>query len=354
MGDPREPPGGTPEGGSSDNDDEFRSVVFDESFVRAARIQELSAQERLAGALGRATRPRGWGRLAMPRPALALLLVVVLAFAAAVYFGISAPRGQVVQPSGTQLTVSLTPLAPAGTVTAAADHAAPFAGLPAGYADGSAGFGLPAATATAHFTGSQVQRALDSVQQYLVLSELAPATLTANETAQVRKLLTAGELAQYDDSTNAPRDDQHHAATGWMVRFDPGQVALATDTVRTAGSVHVGELDADTLELTTDHTLVYALRPAGTTSDPAVTLYAVRRAVRVDVSRADLDAGRLRVVDAAVQAGPSPCTAGQTDYLQPLLATTAGVRPSSPPAVDPTDHGRPAWQTCGVLGAIAG
>ncbi|MDR3036349.1 MAG: hypothetical protein LBV78_25185, partial [Kitasatospora sp.] len=44
MGDPREPPGGTPEGGS--NDDEFRSVVFDESFVKAARIQEYSARER--------------------------------------------------------------------------------------------------------------------------------------------------------------------------------------------------------------------------------------------------------------------------------------------------------------------
>ncbi|WP_033217062.1 hypothetical protein [Kitasatospora phosalacinea] len=352
MGDPREPPGGTPEGGS--NDDEFRSVVFDESFVRAARIQELSAQERLAGALGRATRPRGWGWLSLPRQAVVLLLVVVMAFAAAVYFGISSPRGQSAPPSGTQLTVSLTPLAPPGTVTAAADPGNPFAGLPAGYADGQAGLGMPAATATAHFTGSQVQRALDSAQHYLVLSELTPATLTANETAQIRSLVTAGELTQYDDSTNSPRDDQHHAATGWMVRFDPGQVALATETVKVTGNVRVGELDGDTLEVTADHTLVYALRPAGTTSDPAVTLYAVRRAVRIDIDRTDLDTGRLRVVDAAVQAGPSSCTAGQSDYLRPVLATTAGVRPSNPPAVDPADHGRPAWDTCGVLGPIAG
>ncbi|MFD7736272.1 hypothetical protein ACFV6F_38570 [Kitasatospora phosalacinea] len=352
MGDPREPPGGTPEGGS--NDDEFRSVVFDESFVRAARIQELSAQERLSGALGRATRPRGWGWLGMPRQALALLLVVALAFAAAVYFGISSPRGQVAPPSGTQLSVSLTPLAPAGTVTAAADHANPFAGLPPGYADGPAGLGLPTATATAHFTGSQVQRALDSVQHYLVVSELAPATLTANETEQVRALVTAGELAQYDDSTNSPRDDQHHAATGWMVRFDPGQIALAADTVKATGTVRIGELNGDTLEVTTDHTLVYALRPAGTTSDPSVTLYAVRRAVRIQIDRTDLDTGRLRVVDAAVQAGPSSCAAGQSAYLQPLLATAAGVRPSNPPAVDPADHARPAWQSCGVLGPITG
>ncbi|QKW19546.1 hypothetical protein HUT16_11145 [Kitasatospora sp. NA04385] len=352
MGDPREPPGGTPEGGS--NDDEFRSVVFDESFVRAARIQELSAQERLAGAFGRATRSRGWGRLSLPRQAVLLLLVVALAFAAAVYFGISSPRDRTAPPSGSQLTLSLTPLAPSGAVTAVADPGNPFAGLPGGYADGQAGLGLPAATATAHFTGSQVQRALDSVQHYLVLSELAPATLTANETAQVRAMITAGELTQYDDSTNSPRDDQHHAATGWMVRFDPGQIALATDTVKVTGNVRVGELDADTLEVTADHTLVYALRPAGTTSDPAVTLYAVRRAVRIDIDRTDLDTGRLRVVDAAVQAGPGSCTAGQSDYLQPTLATTAGVRPSNPPAVDPADHGRPVWDTCGVLGPIIG
>ncbi|MFJ1756839.1 hypothetical protein [Kitasatospora sp. NPDC088134] len=352
MGDPREPPGGTPEGGS--NDDEFRSVVFDESFVRAARIQELSARERLSGAFGRATRPRGLGWLTLPRQAIALLLLVALAFAAAVYFGVTSPHGQVAAPSGTQLTVSLTPLAPAGTVSAVADPANPFAGLPAGYADGPAGLGVPAAHSTAHFTGSEVQHALDTVQQYLVLSELTPATLTANETGRVRTLLTSGELAQYDDSLNAPRDDQHHAATGWMVRFDPGQVALAAGTVKARGTVQVGELDADTLEITTDHTLVYALRPAGTTSDPAVTLYAVRRAVRVELDRADLDTGRLRLVDTAQQAGPTGCGTPQSDYLQPVLATTAGVRPSSPPAVDPAEHARPAWQSCGVLGSITG
>ncbi|RKE19069.1 hypothetical protein [Streptomyces sp. TLI_171] len=352
MGDPREPPGGTPEGGS--NDDEFRSVVFDESFVRAARIQELSAKERLAGAFGRATRPRGLGWFTLPRQAVALLLLVALAFAAAVYFGVSSPRGQVAPPSGAQLTISLTPLAPAGTVTGVADPANPFAGLPAGYADGPAGLGVPTAAATAHFTGSDVQRALASVQHYLVVSELTPATVTANETRGLRDLLTSGELAQYDDSVNTPRDDQHHSATGWMVRFDPGQVALATDTVKVRGSIQIAELDSGTLEVTADHTLVYALRPAGTTSDPSVSLYTVRRAVHFELDRADLDTGRLRVVDAAVQAGPTSCGVVQSAYLQPVLATAAGVRPSSPPAVDPGDHSRPAWQSCGVLGPITG
>ncbi|MFJ5923697.1 hypothetical protein ACIQF6_13950 [Kitasatospora sp. NPDC092948] len=323
--------------------------------MKAARIQELSAQERLTGALGRATRMRGWGPFgSLPRQAVILLLVVVMAFAAAVYFGISAPHGAAVPPSGTQLTAAVAPLSPSGTVGAVPDPAHPFAALPAGYADGQAGLGMPPASATAHFAGTDVQRALDSAQHYLVVSELTPATLTANETGQVRSLLTPGELAQYDDSVNTPRDDQQHAATGWMVRFDPGQVALASDTVKVTGAVQVGEVDSGTLEITADHTLVYALRPAGTTSDSSVTLYAVRREVRIDVDRADLDAGRIRVVDSTVQAGPTSCGAVQSDYLQPVLATAGGVQPSTPPAVNPSDHSKPAWQTCGVLGPITG
>ncbi|MFD7640896.1 hypothetical protein ACFV4P_09585 [Kitasatospora sp. NPDC059795] len=353
MGDRREPPEGTPDGGS--DDDEFRSVVFDESFVKAARIQELSAQERLAGAFGRATRTRGWGWFgSLPRQAVILLLLVVMAFAAAVYFGVSSPHGQIVPPSGTQLTAAVTPLSPSGTVGAVSDPAHPFAALPPGYADGRAGLGMPPASSTSHFAGTDVQRALNATQQYLVVSELTPATLTANETGQVRGLITSGELAQYDDSINAPRDDQHHAATGWMVRFDPGQVALASNTVMVTGNVQVGELDPATLEITADHTLIYALRPAGTTNDTSVTLYAVRREVRIDVDRADLDAGRVRVVDSTVQAGPTGCGTVQSDYLQPMLATAAGVHPSTPPAVNPTDHSRPAWQSCGVLGPITG
>ncbi|MFD0528272.1 hypothetical protein ACFQ1I_16215 [Kitasatospora arboriphila] len=145
MGDPREPPEGAPEGGSG-SDDEFRSVVFDESFVRAARIQELSAQERLDGTY-RATRPRvGLGPFGtLPRQAVALLLVVFLAFAAAVYFGVSSPHRQAAPPSGNQLTTSLVALSPTGPVAAVADPEHPFAALPAAYGEGTAGLALPLA-----------------------------------------------------------------------------------------------------------------------------------------------------------------------------------------------------------------
>ncbi|MEU9128922.1 hypothetical protein AB0D08_12580 [Kitasatospora sp. NPDC048540] len=351
MGDPREPPEGTPEGGSG-NEDEFRSVVFDESFVRAARIQELSAQERLGPDHPRATRPRiGFGPMgSLPRQAVALLLVVVLAFAAAVYFGVSSPHRAGVVPSGSQLSSTMVALSPPVPVPAVADQADPFAGLPTGYADGAAGLGVPAASATAHFTRTEVARALDTVQSYLVASALSPATLVQSDTAQARALVTAGELTQYDDSVKAPRDDRRHAATGWLVRFDPGQVALASQTVKAAGSMVVTEADSGTLEVAADHTFVYALRPAGTAQSSAA-LFTVRRELRFEFEHGDVAVARLRLVDAVVQAGPTSCGAFTAGYLQPLPAGAAGT---APVPVSPADHTHPAWQVCGVLGPPTG
>ncbi|WP_345697034.1 hypothetical protein [Kitasatospora terrestris] len=349
MGDPLEPPEGTPEGGSG-NEDEFRSVVFDESFVRAARIQELSARERLGAGHPRATKPRvGLGPLgSLPRQAVALMLLVVMAFAAAVYFGISSPRRQATPPSGNQLTAAVVALAPAGAVTAVADPKDPFAPL-TGYGVGAAGFGIPPATPTTHFTRSEVTRALETVQRYLTASALAPATVARSETGAVRSLVTPGEQAQYEDSVDHPRDDQHHTATGWLVRFDPGQVALADESVRVRGAAEIAEADNSTLEITTDHTFVYALRPAGTTDDSSVSLYWVRRELRFEFDRTDLGSGQLRLVDAVTQAGPTACGAVLSGYLQPVLATAAGVTVPAPPAVDPGDHAAHSWQLCGVL-----
>ncbi|MCC9311189.1 hypothetical protein LN042_29725 [Kitasatospora sp. RB6PN24] len=357
MGDPGEPPEGVPEGGSG-SDDEYRSVVFDESFVRAARITELSAVERLGGAPRGIRHKGGFGLLgSLPRQALILLLLVVVAFGTAVYFGFTGPRPEPLGTGGSQLTSELTVLTPASGGVPTVDPSSPFANLAAaaGYADGSAGFGLPAArTSTAHFTQAQVNAAVDTVRRYLVASELSPAVLAQGETAPVRSLVTQGEQNQFDQSTTAPGDDQHHTVTGWMVRFDPMKVALASDTVKVAGAVTVRELSASTLELTADHTLVYALRPAGVTVNGPVTLYSIRREVRFDLDRADLAVGRLRVVDTVQQAGPSACDAVQSEYFQPLAPGGTGPLTTHPGTVDPADRSHPAWQGCAVMGGPLG
>ncbi|MGA5822116.1 hypothetical protein ACPC54_30155 [Kitasatospora sp. NPDC094028] len=353
MGDPREPPEGAPEGGSG-NEDEYRSVVFDESFVRAARIQELSARERLSGAFGRATRPRvRLGPLGtVPRQALALLLIVLLAFGAAVYFGVSSPKGVPARPEGSQLTVSLVALSPASAVRPVADPARPFAALPAGYGDGTLALNTPAGAATEHYSRVEVTKALDTVQRYLVASSLAPAALVQGATADVRAFVTPGEQAQFDASTAQPVDDRHHALTGWVVRFDPARVALASDTVKVAGAMRVDESDAGTLQITTDHTFVYALKPAGAPAGAPVTLESVRRQLTFEFDRIDLSQAQLRLVDSVLQAGPQPCAVSMAGFLQPVLAGPQGgaAAPVPPPSpVDPGDHGHPAWQVCGVL-----
>ncbi|WP_442789229.1 SCO2583 family membrane protein [Kitasatospora sp. NBC_01302] len=355
MGDPGEPPEGAPEGGSG-SDDEYRSVVFDESFVKAARITELSASERLNGGAANAIRRRlGPGPFgSLPRQALTLLMLLVLAFTAAVYFGITSPQHEAVGGSGAELTSELTVLTPAAGIVAAADPSSPFGSLAAtaGYADGSAGFGLPAAgSSTAHFGQAQVSAAVDLVRRYLEASELAPAVLVQGETTPVRALLAPTEQSQFDQSLTAPSDDQHHAATGWMVRFDPMRTALASDTVKVAGTVRVTEADSGTLELTSDHTLVYAVRPAGAESSGPVSLYTVRRELRFDLSRTDIAAGQLTLADSVVQAGPSSCGAAQAEYLQPLPVGNAGTGTAGPAVVDPADRSAPAWQNCAVMAA---
>ncbi len=88
MGEPSDPPEGAPGGG----EDEYRSVVFDESFVRAARLQEFSAQERItdhAPAVRRREPVRRGGGLS--RQVLVLVLLIAVAFGTAVYMGVRHP-----------------------------------------------------------------------------------------------------------------------------------------------------------------------------------------------------------------------------------------------------------------------
>ncbi|MCD0482719.1 hypothetical protein LO771_09980 [Streptacidiphilus sp. ASG 303] len=276
MGGREEPPEGAPEGVPG-GDDEFRSVVFDESFVRAARIRELSARERL-GFTDR--RPSGRGPRSaalLPRQAFALMLLIAVAFAAAVYMGVRHPYRQP-ERSRTLLTTTVVPLAPRSAPRAAGGSTTdgPFARFDrrtdgAGFADGMVGLTLPAPTATKRFPEEQVTRALAAVQQFLFASSLDSKVLVEGGTGAVRDLLVPAQRAQFDDSVGNPRDDLHHAATGWMVRFDPAQVTLAVSKVKVTGTMSFRDADDDTLEVLTDHTFVYALQAAPRTgpSSPA-------------------------------------------------------------------------------------
>ncbi|WP_431963925.1 hypothetical protein [Actinacidiphila sp. bgisy160] len=345
MAGPGNPPEGNPEGSPGGGEDEYRSVVFDESFVRAARIQEFSARERLDGSARSVRTRRPWARGGAPRQALVLVLLIVMAFGTAVYLGIRNPYDQPAPPVAEPLRITLLPLAPTAVV-AAVDRSRPFAGQRAEhYRAGGDGYALPPARRTAHFSESQVMQALVFAKDYLVASSADPGALTGGDIRTVRTMLDPGQLDQFDRSLERPADDGRHAATGWLVRFDPTRVALADDEVKVRGTMTVAEAGGEALEVVTDHTLVYAVQ-AATGGSGQASLFTVRRALRLRFDRADLRDQHVELLQAAVEAGPLSCAGAPVAHFLPLLA---GQRPSAQPGVDPYDHRHEISSVCGVL-----
>ncbi|AYN41398.1 hypothetical protein D9753_23770 [Streptomyces dangxiongensis] len=348
MGGRGDPPEGTPEGGPSGAEDEYRSVVFDESFVRAARLQESSAEERVTDHAP-AVRRRPPLHRGLTRQVLALVVLITVAFGTAVYLGVrhSAGSSQVRRPPE-PLRMTVVPLAPQGRVPGGADPERMYARSPAAHFDtGAEGIPLPASRATAHFSDSQVVAALTTAKDYLVRSSLYPEVLTGREVSPARSLLDADQLDQFDRSFDRPTADGRHAPTGWVVRLDPARARLADDRIRVQGSLEAAETDPATLEVTADHTFVYALRPTGSAADAPVSLFTVRRELTFRFDRTDLRTHQVQLTASYLQAGPLACAEDATAYLRPLLAGRT-ARSGGPAGTDPYGTDRPAV-LCGTL-----
>ncbi|MFF9863917.1 hypothetical protein ACF1G0_00545 [Streptomyces sp. NPDC013953] len=342
-----DPPEGTPEGLPGGGEDEYRSVVFDESFVRAARLQEFSAQERMGEHAQAVRRRPAWHPRAGPRHgSLALVLVIAFALAAAIYAGARPyhpPPDQRAEP----LRATIVSLAPQGVVPGG-EPARLFARSPADqFRSGAAGIAMPPARSTAHFSENQVVAALDTAKDYLVRSALDPDVLTGDAVRPVRLLLDPEQLEQFDRSVTSPADDGRHAATGWLVRFDPRKVALADTAVRVRGTLRVDEAVPDVLEVTADHTFVYAVRPAGTKRAES-SLFTVRRQMLFRFDRDDLRMHRAELVSSHVVAGPQSCSAESAGAMRPLLAGQRATQ-QSPRGTDPYATERVPAALCGTL-----
>ncbi|KOV63096.1 hypothetical protein [Streptomyces sp. MMG1121] len=355
MGGPGDPPEGTPEGGPVGGEDEYRSVVFDESFVRAARLQEYSAEERMADHAP-AVRRRPSLHRGLARQLMALVVLIAVAMGTAVYLSVRHPYGspqarRPVEP----LRMTVIPLAPTGKVPGAVDAERLYAHSPARqFAVGAEGIPLPVVSGTAHFSDSQVMTALTATKDYIVRSALYPEVLTGGQVNPARALLDGDQLDQFDQSVQStphPAADGRHAATGWLVRFDPTRVQLADKGIRVQGDLQAVEADADSLEVTADHTLVYAVRPAGAAAGAPVSLFTVRRELTFRFSRDDLRTHQVQLVTSYVQAGPMACAEDSSAYLRPLLAGQT-ARSGVPAGSDPYATDSPA-ALCGTLAVRA-
>ncbi|MEU9417071.1 hypothetical protein [Streptomyces sp. NPDC048272] len=368
MAVPGDPPNGAPEGiGEGDDEfrsDEYRSVVFDEDFVRAARLQEYSAEERM-GEHARAVRSRSlWSgggtsghRDGTPsrgaRQGMLIVLLIATAFAAAVYMGLRTPYVPAPGTTAEPLAATVVPLAPT-TVVPGGNPADLFAKSPAAdYRIGAAGITLPAVRRTHHFSESQIVSALSIAKDYLVQSGLDPDVLAGAASRPVRVLLDPDQLTQFDRSMTAPVGDGRHAATGWLVRFDPAVAAVADPRVRVSGTLAYQEVSPHVLEISTDHTFVYAVRSVGRQPSAAdgASLFTVRRELRLRLDREDLVARRAELASAYVMAGPQDCASDPAAGFRPLL-TGAGPTTVGPAASDPYASGHPR-RTAGLCGVLA-
>ncbi|MFJ4961179.1 hypothetical protein ACIP6P_01750 [Streptomyces sp. NPDC088729] len=349
-----EPPNGPPEDPAG-GEDEYRSLVFDESFVRAARMQEFSAQERM-GEHARAVRtlprpvrrPRGGSRTA-----IALAVLIALAFAMAVYIGFRNPYPQTATRRAEPLRTTVVPLAPRGAVPGGTPERLYAAGPAAGFRTGAEGINFPAVRRTRHFSDAQITAALATVKDYLVESSLNPDVLTGQVRRPVELLLDPDQRGQFERSMSSPADDGLHSATGWLVRFDPAEVELADPRTRVQGTLAYAEEGAGVLEVVSDHTFTYALRPAaGPHKEADASLFTVRRELHFRFDREDLRLHRLELRTAEVQAGPQSCSADATERLRPLLA---GERADhrGPAGTDPYATGRPTAALCGTLAGVS-
>ncbi|MET8439698.1 MULTISPECIES: SCO2583 family membrane protein [Streptomyces] len=344
-----EPPEGPPD--NTGGEDEYRSLVFDESFVRAARLQEFSAQERM-GMHARAVRslPGRGTRRRRPRAGIALVLLIALAFVAAVYLGFRNPYPTPVGRRAEPLQTTVIPLAPEGRVLGGTAESLLDGGPAAAHATGASGINLPSVRRTKNFSDSQVSMALTTVKDYLVNSSLDPDVITGGVVRPVGRLLDPDQTAQFDRSMESPAADGRHSATGWLVRFDPAEVELADPDIRAHGTLSYAEAGADTLEVVSDHTFTYALRPAvpGPHRADGASLFTVRRVLHFLLDREDIRLHRLEVRSAYVQAGPQSCSAVTTGALRPLLA---GGRADTrgPAGTDPYATGVPSAALCGTL-----
>ncbi|MEU9392698.1 hypothetical protein AB0D86_22190 [Streptomyces sp. NPDC048324] len=352
MGGPGDPPEGTPEGGPGGGEDEYRSVVFDESFVRAARLQEYSAHERMTDHAP-AVRRRPPLHRGLSRQALILVLLIAVAFGTAIYMGVRHPyQSSVARRPVEPLRMTVIPLTPQGKVPGKADAEYLYTHSPAAqFRVGAEGIPLPATRRTAHFSESQVVAALTTAKDYIVRSALYPEVIGSQDVRAVRVMLDGAQLDQFDQSFARPTADGRHQPTGWLVRFDQTRAELADRRIRVQGSMEATETDSATLEVTADHTFVYALKPTGSSAKVPASLFTVRREMHFRFDRDDLRLHQAQVVVSYVQAGPLSCAEDSTNHFHPLLAGQT-ARSGGPAGTDPYATGG-ATALCGTLAAGA-
>jgi hypothetical protein len=339
--------GGPPEhshGGGPDGEDEYRAVVFDESFVRAAELHEPTAQERLRTGRG----PQRLRRvLGMPAHAFRLLLigvVVVCAMSSALYLGARAAPPAQVRYADTPAVLERVNLQAAGP-DAPAPGADPFAGSPAAaWADGAAGLILPDSAGTTRYSAAQAAEALRTARAFVTATQLDPEVLAGTRPWASAERLSPAQRTQLLGALDLSRDDGLQAAVGFVTRFDPLQLKQADPRVKVNGRMAATEPAPGQLTVTVDAVFVYALKNI---ADNARVRFTVHRVWEFQFDHHSLREGRMRLRRVRTEAGPQSCAPDSGQWFRPVTAPVPGPLPGAP-AHDPFRTGQPATAGCGT------
>ncbi|MER0447771.1 hypothetical protein ABR738_25015 [Streptomyces sp. Edi4] len=232
----------------------------------------------------------------------------------------------------------------------------PFRGSPAiQYADGAAGIEVPEVTAVGGLPKERIAAAFADARALLIDTNLNPATLRGERPEAALGLIDPLEKQTVDHlTTSLDRPDKDHDPLTFVTRFDPKEVALVGNVVKTRGRMTLDARPGGGAVVHADYTFVYPLvKAAPGSTDVARTI--VRRTLDVkvlDPTVTKSTKGKLWIGEHQVDIANTAC--GVSDgYAHPQFEGTprTGAEPSGP-AVDPYNRSGPLSRgadECGVL-----
>lgn len=221
---------------------------------------------------------------------------------------------------------------------------APFAGSPAErYAQGAAGIVPPAAKAVGWMTSEQVAASLQQAKAFLVSANIDPATLRGARPGAALALVDPRQTDIHSLYARAFKNPDKKHDPRWLAsRFDPSEVRIVANAVRTRGRMTFEEGENRALAVHADYTFVYPLTKAdGGSREVARTI--VRRVIDFEVpdpARYRVTKGKLYIIGYNQELSNSACFVDD-GFLHPHFSSdaTAGARGTGT-AVDPYDRSR--------------
>lgn len=374
---PSEEPSSTPEipdevweQFARDTERDIRGSAPKEPSARARLVTERLRQQEARGEL-----PEGWrtnpAQGAMERAGRRRRLWTVIGVPLAVAVALVALKPSLLpgDPFGSESDTAATSPLPEGTAAptgapAAADPETstldePFAGSPAlRWADGASGIVLPKATAVGGIAEDRVETALQLTRKLLVGSNLDPKTVGGGHPAAALAILDPKQPELLDDlNRSLATPDEDHDPLSMFSRFDPADVRLVGDVIKTRGRMTFKKGDQGGVDVRADYTFVYPVVQANGSTE--VTRTIIRRVLDVEISdpaRYQVTPGKLSVVNWDQDINNSACDV-YDGYLHPDFASAepTGAAPTGP-TTDPYDRSRTLApngdEACGTVSRV--